>query len=83
VVDGTPVTILGTLSWSPSRIGARDVVFIAVCVAVIVVFGIAIAVEARRQLGVDGVDGDERSPAAEDASPVRNQVDESPPFHNS
>ena len=53
LVDDTPVTVQGTLSWSPTGFRAMDVVFAAVCGAVLIAFGVAIALDARRKPVVD------------------------------
>jgi hypothetical protein len=54
LVDGTPVTVNGTLSWVPSGSAAPYWVFGLLCVAIAIAFGVAMALEDRRKKTIDG-----------------------------
>jgi hypothetical protein len=53
LVDETPVTIQGTLSWSPAGISAWYLSFALVCICGIIAFVVAILIDARRGRAVD------------------------------
>lgn len=53
LVDATPVTIRGTLSWSPAGISTWYLAFALVCICGIIAFAFAILIDARRVRTVD------------------------------
>jgi hypothetical protein len=53
LVDASPVTIRGTLSWSPAGISAWYLAFALVCICGIIAFVFAILIDARRGRTVD------------------------------
>jgi hypothetical protein len=54
LVDGTPVTVNGTLSWVPTPSAALDWLFGLLCVAIAIAFGVVMALEDRRKKTIDG-----------------------------
>jgi hypothetical protein len=49
VVDGTPVTVEGTLRWVPSGFTLLDVVFVVFCVVATLAVAVVIVLESRRR----------------------------------
>ena len=49
LVDGTPVTINGTLRWAPTGFGRLDALFVVLCVTLTIGLLVAVVVDERRK----------------------------------